>query len=208
MVLLRDAYFQISCDHKPVFYCLLLSILLDSNWKPAGCTKRRWTTQVCNPSCTCCASSEHKNQSLPWECGHPDYKAEDYTTKCSSRIGDGEKNKFWASIDHQQPSRRNGWFGKASPGNRTSKDQRPRGESKEASWVGEENWSSATPKWAKLSIWWSGSFWVTFIFCWVVLMKTIFCCFWSIVNSLGMLLFLTEMGKLYVMQTLFMWILD
>ena len=35
-----------------------------------------------------------KNQSLSSECGHPDCKVEDYTTKCSSRIGGGEKNQF------------------------------------------------------------------------------------------------------------------
>ena len=46
IVLFRDAYFLISCDHKPVFYCLLLSSLLDSNGKSVGCTNRRWTTQV------------------------------------------------------------------------------------------------------------------------------------------------------------------
>ena len=156
IVLFRDAYFLISCDHKPVFYCLLLSSLLNSNGKSVGCTNRRWTTQVCNPSCQCCASSKHKNQSLPSECGHPGCKAKDYTTKCSSRIGGGEKNQFWASIDRQQLASRNGWFEKSSPRNRTSKDQRPRGESEEARWDREENWAAAKPKWTKLSIWWSG----------------------------------------------------
>ena len=96
-----------------------------------------------------------KKQSLPSECGHQGCKAEDYTTKCSCRIGGGEKNQFWASIDRQQPAWRNGWFEKSSPGNRTSKDQRPRGEPEEASWVIEENWAAAKPKWTKLSIWWS-----------------------------------------------------
>ena len=48
------------------------------------------------------------------------------------------------------------WIICQSSGNRTSKDQRPRGESEEARWDGEENWAAAKPKWTKLSIWWSG----------------------------------------------------
>jgi len=106
----------------------------------------------------------------------------------------GEKNKFWAPIDCQQPAWRNGWSVKASPGNRTSTDQRPRGELEEASWVGEESWPSTSPKWRNLSIRWSGSFWVSFIFC----RKNKLCCcsfifcwivtFWSKFNQTLLLL--------------------
>ena len=34
---------------------------------------------------------------------------------------------------------------------------------------------------------WSGSFWVAFIFCWVILMNTIFCCCWLFLGPFGWL---------------------
>ena len=34
---------------------------------------------------------------------------------------------------------------------------------------------------------WSGSFWVAFIFCWVILMNTIFCCCWLFFAPFGWL---------------------
>ena len=120
---------------RKLFISLLIAVVLTSDSGPSlllVCMFCCWWNQILNPgasSSKCCIAFSN----IPCLC----YLI--HIMLVSSWILElhpgGEKNKFWA----QQLAWRNGWSVKASPGNRTSTDQRPRGESEEASWVGEES---------------------------------------------------------------------